>query len=255
LLLKYLNNKFLDKNNYIIGKIYDIINLKKNETEEMILFFRIFGLNLQNNLSPEKSFIETYNQIESQLSLIKNIVRKEMANILYLNQSLESILKTLKAKLKSSKISLMLDSIIHMLAKNSESTGKRITEILKLLEKQSNLEDKMITNLKSQKFRVNFFLFILPIILGLIGGMIPIFHSLTTNFSILNSNLIITKNISDFRIESFLIILILLLFSNLIVSTYFSKLVYFEKKVLVILSSNILFLFTFFVSLIYMPLF
>ncbi|MEJ2278016.1 MAG: hypothetical protein P8Y70_09770 [Candidatus Lokiarchaeota archaeon] len=179
--LHFLNKNFIEKSSYLIGKIYHIDNIEKEEFEEILLFLKLFAINLQKNSSPENSFINSFIQLKGHISLIKKIFNEEIVNLVRLNTNLKTLIKNLSNNIKSLKISLILDIISYMLARNSKFTGKKIDQILDLVEKYNMLEEKMLTKIQGQKFKLVFFLIFLPFILGFIGGMLPIFINLLEN--------------------------------------------------------------------------
>lgn len=253
--LHFLNKNFIEKSSYLIGKIYHIDNIEKEEFEEILLFLKLFAINLQKNSSPENSFINSFIQLKGHISLIKKIFNEEIVNLVRLNTNLKTLIKNLSNNIKSLKISLILDIISYMLARNSKFTGKKIDQILDLVEKYNMLEEKMLTKIQGQKFKLVFFLIFLPFILGFIGGMLPIFINLLENVYNNDVYSISNKFFSVYNLSDIIIIFLTLFFSNITVDVYFSKIVFFENRILIIIFSCSIFLISFFISLLYTPMF
>jgi hypothetical protein len=125
---------------------------------------------------------------------------------------------------------------------NSYLSNEKIFEILEIISRHQKLERNLDIILKGEKFKIMLFLFLLPLIVGGIGGLFPIFNILLTN---LNQSLDI--NYFAFRIDTFITFTGLLI-SVLISSNYFVRILKNKRKLILICISSFLFLVAFFIS-------
>jgi hypothetical protein len=245
LILNFLFKKLIKINFYLIGLLNYSSNKEKQKFDEFLTFLREFALNLNNNNCPEVAFINTFNQIRSEIQVLRNIFKAHVSLLLNLSVSFEEVMNSLEYQLKSIHLKILIGSIKKMLVYNSFDASKKIFDILNFISRYRNLEKKLEILIKSEKFKVFIFLILVPIILGAIGGLIPFFGFLSRN--LLKSGL---GYISSISIVFFDIIITFttLLLSNTITSYYFLKIVDIKKNYIILLT-NFIFILSFLLSL------
>lgn len=248
-MLNYLCRKFIRRNSYMIGVLNDYTGLEKKKFNEFLLFLRGFALNLKNNLSPEKAFLESYSQNKNLFMVIEKPLKKQLSRLLNFNCTFHDIIQFFKLELSSVRYSVILDVIERFVTDNPYYTNQKILDILSILHKHQKLEKKLEIIIKGEKFKIFFFIFLLPILIGAISGMFPFFMLITSNFdSITPIFLSGINNLMNF----YYFFLIFLVFSSSIsiTSNYFLKIIKYKKKFLIIILSNLIFILAFISSLI-----
>ena len=243
--LNLLFRKFMRKNSYMIGLLNEYSNSERKKFEEFLVFLKNFAINLKNNLSPEQAFFKSYLQTKKFMILLKKPLQNQLALILNFSNSLGDTIENLKLELQTIRYSLLLDLIENLIKRDSYFTAEKIFEILKLINKHQKLEKKLEIIIKGEKFKILFFIFLLPIIIGGISGFFPIFRGI-----IKNNNYFLTPFNTAVNILNIAGILIVLLLSVSITTNYFLKIVNFNKKLTLILTTNIVFTLSFLISLI-----
>jgi hypothetical protein len=151
-----------------------------------------------------------------------------------------------KLELNSTRYTIILDLIEKFVKENPYYSSEKIFEILKVLSNHQKLERKLEVIIKGEKFRIFFFIFLLPILIGAISGMFPFFIFITGN---INSLILIDfTSLTNFYYT--LLIFILFTSSISITSNNFLKVIKYQKKFLIIIISNLLFILTFLSSFI-----
>jgi len=233
----------------MIGVLNDYTGLEKKKFNEFLLFLKGFALNLKNNLSPEKAFLESYSQNKNLFAVIEKTLKNQLSRLLNFKYSFHDIIQFFKLELTSIRYSIILDVIERFVTENPYYTNQKIIDILRILHKHQRLEKKLEVIIKGEKFKIFFFIFLLPILIGAISGMFPFFILVTRNIDPITPILLIDFNN---QISIYYLILIFLVFSSSIsiTSNYFLKIIKYKKKFLVILLSNLIFILAFISSLI-----
>ena len=233
----------------MIGLINDFSSHERKKFEEFILFLRSFATNLRSNISPEKALLKSYNQNKNYITILKKPLRNQISYLLNLSHSISDILNILRAELKSLRYSIILDAIKKYIERSAYFTSDKIFEILTIINYHQKLERKLEVLLKGEKFKILFFIFLLPIVTGTISGLFPIFNIIIGNINLTgNEVLLFFENSLD--LFNIIIIIAVLLSSISITSNYFLKILCYTRKFLLILVSNTLFLLTFLISFI-----
>jgi hypothetical protein len=218
--------------------------LEIKKFDEFLQLLQKFALLLKNNLSPEKAFVMAYSQNKKYLKLLDKLIQTQVSNLVNLSYPFNKVIKNLKVELKSERYNIILDTIEKMIENNAYYSSEKVMDIINTILKHRRLEEKLGIIIKGEKFKVLLFLFLLPLIIGAIGGMFPLIYLMTNyGYNSSNSNYINLINFFDL-----LIIFLTLLICNTITSYYFLKVVNYEKNYFIIFISNMLFILSFFIS-------
>lgn len=247
ILLNFLFRKLVRINILLIGLLKENSKKEKRKFDEFQIFLKNFAINLKSNISPEIAFTNAYLQNKEFYKILNKPFESQISRLLNFSCSFGEMLNLLKFELKSLRYIIILDVIERMLDENSYYSADKVIEILKIISKHRRLEKKLTIIIKGEKFKVLIFIFLLPIIIGSIGGMIPLFMMLTKNIDQLGS-FSYNEYIELINILDFIVIFLTLFFSNLITCYYFLKIINFEKKFLIILISSIVYVLSFFIS-------
>ena len=224
------------------------MRLEIKKFDEFLQILQKFALLLKNNLSPEKAFVMAYYQNKKYLKLLDKLIQTQVSNLLNLSYPFNKIIKLMKSELKSERYNIILDTIEKMIENNAYYSSEKVMDIINTLLKHRRLEEKLGIIIKGEKFKVLLFLFLLPLIIGAIGGMFPLVYMMTNNSY--NSN--ISSNTDYITLINFFdsfIIFLTLLICNTITSYYFLKVVNYERNYFIIFISDIVFILSFFISL------
>ena len=153
----------------------------------------------------------------------------------------------LKEELVSIRYVIIIETIEKMLVESSYHSSEKILEILEIIFKHRRLERKLNIIIQGEKFKVLIFIFLLPLILGAIGGMLPLFMIITKNLESVEG-FSYYDYLELINIFDLITIFLTLFFSNLITCYYFLKIINFEKRYLIIVVSCILFVLAFAIS-------
>ena len=247
ILLNFLFRKLIKINILLIGLLKEYSNKEKRKFDEFQIFLKNFAINLKSNISPEIAFTNAYLQNKKFYKILNKSFELQISRLLNFSYTFSEILNLLKVELKSLRYIIILDVIERMLDENSYYSAEKVIEILEIITKHRRLEKKLTIIIKGEKFKVLIFIFLLPIIIGSIGGMIPLFIMLTKNIEQLGS-FSYNQFIELINILDFIVIFLTLFFSNLITCYYFLKIINFEKKFLIILISSVVYVLSFFIS-------
>jgi len=247
ILLNFLFRKLIKINILLIGLLKEYSNKEKRKFDEFQIFLKNFAINLKSNISPEIAFTNAYLQNKKFYKILNKSFELQISRLLNFSYTFSEILNLLKVELKSLRYIIILDVIERMLDENSYYSAEKVIEILEIITKHRRLEKKLTIIIKGEKFKVLIFIFLLPIIIGSIGGMIPLFIMLTKNIEQLGS-FSYNQFIELINILDFIAIFLTLFFSNLITCYYFLKIINFEKKFLIILISSVVYVLSFFIS-------
>ena len=243
--LNFLFKKFIKIDIMLIGLLNEYSIKERKKFDEFLLFLKSFALNLKTNVSPEKAFINSYSQNKDFFNLLKSPINTQIAHLLSFSGSFRHILKYLKFELNSLRYNLILNTIERMIDENAYYSSEKVFEILDIISKHRRLEKKLGIIIKGEKFKVFLFLFLLPIIIGAIGGLFPLVIMLTNN----NDMIISSDSYPNYlKLIEISIIYLTLLFSNSITSYYFLKVIHYEKKYFIVFLSCSIYTLVFFLT-------
>ncbi|MFX1377769.1 MAG: hypothetical protein ACFFA4_01630 [Promethearchaeota archaeon] len=244
LILNFLCRKFIKVNSYMIGVLNDYSGVEKKKFKEFLLFLSSFAANLKNNFSPEKAFLKSYSQNKNLFLVLGKTLKNQLSRLLNFNCSFYEMIQYFKLELNSKRCSLILDLIEKFVTENPYYSNEKITEILNILYNHQRLEKKLEIIMKGEKFKIFFFIFLLPILIGGISGMVPFFLLITRNINSINPTFLIDfSNMANFYYT--LLIFIVFISSISITSNYFLKVINYQNKLLIIIISNLIFILTF----------
>ena len=249
ILLNFLFRKTIRRNSYLIGVLNNYSKLEKKKFEEFTLFLRAFANNLKKNISPEMCFLNSYNQIRSQLQLIKEPIRTQVSRLLNLNCTFKDVLQFLKIKMKSVRYNVILDVLQKSIYKNSYYSSEKISNVLTIISKHQKLEEKLELIIKGEKFKIFFFIFFLPLLLGAISGMFPFFMLINENIQF-NTTTFFSEIKNLMNVEHLIVIFFVFISSVCITSNYFLSVINYQNKLFIIIIIVLLFIFAFLISFI-----
>ncbi len=245
--IKTLNKKFLRNDSFLLGLLNNYSKEEKVKFHEFISFLKSFTLNLQKNSSPEIAFINSYSQNKSQIVLMDSPIKSQITNLLNFSCSFEEMLENLQIEINSIRFKIILDVIGKLVSKNAYVSHKKINELLNEISKHQKLERQLEIIIRGERFRVLFFLFLLPIVIGGIGGLFPMFNIMINNISF-SSNIHLSSLLELFFSYDFVVIFLALWFCVYTSSYYFLKIISYERKNILIITSCIIYIIAFFSS-------
>jgi len=243
--LRTLNKKFLKNNFYLLGLINNYSKKERVKFNEFVSFLLSFTLNLQKNSSPELAFVEAYTQNELHYSILVKPLKSQISQLLNFSCTFDEMLEKLQIELKSLRYKIILKVIGKLVAQNAYLSHEKISEILNELSIHQKLENRLEIIIKGERFKVLFFLFLLPIIIGGIGGLFPLFNLMVGNLSV-SGNLSFSVLFDLLFTYDFIIIFFSLLFCVYISSHYFLEVISYERKRILIVVSTMIFILAFF---------
>ena len=249
ILLNFLFRKAIKRNSYLIGVLNNYSKIEKRKFDEFMWFLRSFANNLKRNISPELCFLNSYNQNSSRLQIINQSIKTQVSRLLNFNCSFNEMLQFLKIEMKSVRYNVILDVIQKLIDKNSYYSSEKILNILTIISKHQNLEEKLELIIKGEKFKIFFFIFILPILIGAISGMFPFFILINDNIKF-DNNTVFSEMNNLMDIEHLIIIFFVFISSICITSNYFLSIINHQNKLFIIIILILLFILAFFVSFI-----
>lgn len=243
--LKTLNKKFLKNNFFLLGLISNYSREEKAKFNEFVSFLLSFTMNLQKNSSPEVAFVRAYSQNERHFSVLDKPLKSYISQLVNLSCSFDEMLENLQFELKSMRYKIILDVIGKLVAQNAYISHEKISEILNEISVHQKLENKLEIIIKGERFKVLLFLFLLPIIIGGIGGLFPLFNFMIGNISFSGS--LSFSVISELLFSyDFIIIFFSLLFCVYTSSHFFLEIISYERKRMLIAISNMIYIIAFF---------
>ena len=245
--LNLLFKKFLRNERYLIGMIHNSTSLEREKFKEFVFFLKTFARNLKTNVSPERAFLNSYFQNRSLFKLLRLPLKKHSSQLLAFDSSIHEIFNILKKQLKSFRYSIFLDAIERYIAKDSYFTAEKIVEILDIIYQHQKLESKLEILLKGEKFKIFFFIFILPIITGVITGFFPFFSVILQNLNFNGQNLDFFFS-NPLNLYNIALVISLLLSTISITANYFLNILGKKRKLPVIIGANLIFLLAFLLS-------
>ncbi len=242
--IKTLNKKFLRNDSFLLGLLNNYSKEEKAKFHEFISFLKGFTLHLQKNSSPEIAFINSYFQNKSQFVLIDAPIKSQITNLLNFSCSFEEMLENLEIETNSIRFKIILDVIGKLVSKNAYISHKKINELLSEISKHQKLESQLEIIIRGERFRVLFFLFLLPIVIGGIGGLFPLFNIMINNISF-SSNIYLSSLLELIFSYDFVVIFLALWFCVYISSYYFLEIISYERKRVLITTSCIIYVVAF----------
>jgi len=243
--LKTLNKKFLKNNFFLLGLISNYSREEKAKFNEFVSFLLSFTMNLQKNSSPEVAFVRAYSQNERHFSVLDKPLKSYISQLVNLSCSFDEMLENLQFELKSMRYKIILDVIGKLVAQNAYISHEKISEILNEISVHQKLENKLEIIIKGERFKVLLFLFLLPIIIGGIGGLFPLFNFMIGNISFSGS--LSFSVISELLFSyDFIIIFFSLLFCVYTSSHFFLEIISYERKRMLIVISSMIYIIAFF---------
>jgi hypothetical protein len=243
--LKALNKKFLKNNFFLLGLINNYSREEKAKFNEFVSFLLSFTMNLQKNSSPEVAFVRAYSQNERHYSILDKPLKSQISQLVNLSCSFDEMLENLQFELKSIRYKIILDVIGKLVAQNAYLSHEKISDILNEISIHQKLENKLEIIIKGERFKVLLFLFLLPIIIGGIGGLFPLFNFMMGNIS-LSGNLSFSVLFGLIFSYDFIIIFFSLLFCVYTSSHFFLEIISYERKRMLIVISNMIYILSFF---------
>jgi hypothetical protein len=232
----------------LIGLIGEYSNIEKRKFHEFLLFLKGFANNLRRNISPESAFLKSYSQNRKHYNLIEEPLKNQISLLLNISCSFREMINNLKFELNSIRFKIILEAIEKFVEQNAFFSSEKIFDILAILSKHQKLEKKLEIIIKGEKFKVFFFLFLIPLITGVIGGMFPLFVLLNRNIQFSNDfSLNLLLDIAYFK--DIVIIFLTLISIITITSYYFLKIINYIRRFLIVIIANILFILIFLISL------
>jgi len=246
-LFNYLFKKLLNTDTFLIGLLKDYSNLEKRRFNEFLIFLKGFAIRLERNNSPEKAFIETYLKNENNLIYLKKAFNQQISNLLNFSYSFGEMMDNLATALTSIRFNLILGIIKEMVERSAYHSSTRINQLLQIINKHKKLENKLDLIIRGEKFKLFIFLFMLPLIIGALGGTLHYLTVITNNFNFqILYSIDLLKDFSN--ILNILIIFLILLSCNTITSFYYLKIISLEKRYYIIFISDLLFITAFMIS-------
>jgi hypothetical protein len=253
LFLNFLFKKFILNDTFLIGLIKIYSSEDKRRFNEFLLLLKGFAFNLKKQYSPEKAFYRAFLENKHDLNLLKNQIHKQISSLLNLSFTFNEMIDACKSEFVDRNYNLLLDVIKNLVKEDAYHTSEKIFEILKNIKKHQKLESKLEIIIKGEKFKVLMFLFLLPLVLGAIGGLLPLFTAISTPFNS-NNNLLNDLSFSFNKIPLIAFIEIILIFliflsSNTISAFNFLRIIDYDSKFLMIFISNSFYVLIFFITL------
>ncbi|MFW9900288.1 MAG: hypothetical protein ACFFDY_03260 [Candidatus Thorarchaeota archaeon] len=248
-LLNFLNSKFVHKKSYLIGLLDKNSNIEKKKLNEFLIFLKSFAMNLKNNISPEKAFLKSYNQNKNIFQILNKSLKKHLIRLLNFECSFHDMIQFFKLELNSKRYFIILKAVDKFVSENAKDSSEKIIDIINLVYKHQRFENKLKIILKGEKFKIFFFIFLLPILIGAILGMFPFFSLMTRNINSLFPTYSFGFN-NSVNIYYIIILSIAYISSISITSNSFLNIINYQKKFLIILITNMIFILTFMSSFI-----
>ncbi|MFX1389631.1 MAG: hypothetical protein ACFE9Z_06150 [Promethearchaeota archaeon] len=248
-LLNLLCKKFIGRNSYMLGVLNDYSGQEKKKFKEFLLLLKTFAIKLKDNISPERAFQKAYIENRNLFIILDRTIKNQLSHLLNINCSFADLIRHFKVELNSIRYTAVLEAIERFIGENPYYSNEKIFDLLNVLQKHQKLEKKLEIIIKGEKFKIFFFIFLLPILIGAITGMFPFFTLITRNISSINLLIFIDFN-NLINIYYLATLLLIFTFSISIISSYFLKIIKFNNKFIVILITNLLFVLTFISSFI-----
>ncbi len=246
----------------IILIIYPLLSYK---IREIVVFstMKIFGLGEEDSKE-----LREFNLILEQLSRYLDIYPPEYCILLILknqriqvnlsqtqNLGLTPLFLSLSNNFRSKKIHLIIDHLQKLIKQDSASARDKINRIKNRLSIQRNIQKQRIQQIKAHRIKVICFILILPMILGILSSLYPIFSNSALfgvelqDMHVLNGLGIGTTNLVQFP----------LYYCGLMVFTItsgmnFSKLLLEKRSVKIVVLSCLIFVISFWIGDIFLKI-
>ena len=240
--LKMLHKNFIKKDIFLLGLINDNKKSEKEKFYEFVIFLKRFSSNLQQGKSPERAFIDAFLQLKNRLKFLYDTFENQSKRLINFVSTFSGIVKFLKSELNSTRYSIILEVVEKLVLTDSLGASDKISQILDLLNQHQKLEKRLETIFKGERFKAILFLFILPFILGIIGGIFPSFFVLLNNLNMQYGV------ISSFSYIQVIFIYIILLICLIISSVSFLKIINFERKFILVIITVVVYTFLYMIS-------
>ncbi|MFX1325981.1 MAG: hypothetical protein ACFE8N_13590, partial [Promethearchaeota archaeon] len=247
ILLNLLFRKFVRNQSYLIGLIDNFSSLERKKFKEFMIFLRSFASNLRSYTSPEMAFLRSFFQNKELITLLRELLTYLTTHLLHFYIPFSDILRMFRSELNGLRYSIILDTINKSIDKNSYLTSNKITDIVNVINKHQKLEDKLEIIMKGEKFKIFFFIILLPIITGAIAGFLPFFTMVMQNMELTGTNLNLFFN-NLMNLYNLFFIILVLLASISITTKYFLKVACINRISPIITGSTIIFFLAFLIS-------
>lgn len=246
IIMRFLFKKFIVFDNFLLGILDDSNSEEHALFDDFLIYLKSFSLYLENNHSPEYALLLAYEKEKKNIVKLSKIIKPHISELIQLKHTIGDYFKKISFHFNSKSYSLILMTIKEMLEKDAYETSMKIDDIIDIIFRHRKLEKKMNILLKSKKFSVIIFIFLLPLITGGICGMFPYFLLIDLS-SFSSESLFLIKELDFFII---IVLFVILLVNNSISCYYFSKIVRITQKSIIIILSNLLLLISYMSSFI-----
>ncbi len=239
LFMRYLFKNFITLDLHLIGFVKFVSDKDKRRFNEFLTFLNVFALHLKY-FSPEKAFSESMIKNREKMKILFPILLNPFNRFLYTGTSFDELLNDLKLQFVQAQYRLIFDLISHTTKYDSEKASNVILELIEIVKANQEKAELIEDLFTGERFKVFMFIFLLPIIIGIISGFSP-FFSAFLDFQ----NFTSTIQINYLTIS---IILISLSICTIMTSYTFLQLVNYEHHKFLLFSPVILFIISFFAS-------
>lgn len=252
LLINTLFKTLIKNNSFLFGLLNNYNKSEKKKFSEFTYFLKNFAYQLQDNKSPESAFTNAFSISNSQIELLEVPLKNQITALLNLSTTFIETLDLLKQHMKSIRYHLILDIIKELVKRDALNSSKRILGILNIISTHQKLEKKLEIVMKGEKFKVFMFLFLLPIIIGTIGGMFPIFAMIVDDLNLIA--LLSSQNLFELIFYTDFLIIFIVLLTCILISSYFFLTIINSSRiksslVLISIIYSLLFIFSFYNAL------
>ncbi len=243
LILRMLNKKFLKEDFLLIGMLREHTKEEKEKFDQFLIFLTSFALNLKKKIAPELAFMNAYSNVKAEHGILRLNFENQISKLLNLSVSFDDFVNNINIELNSPRYKLIFNVLTKIISVNAYLSNEKIFEILTIISKHQKLEKRLEIIFKGEKFKILLFLFLLPIIIGGIGGIFPMFNMILGDLTLGMNYAYLAL-----RMET-VIIFTALLISVIISSNYFLNITKYKRKTILLLLSSSLYIFIFFISL------
>ncbi|MBD3351370.1 MAG: hypothetical protein GF364_07775 [Candidatus Lokiarchaeota archaeon] len=249
--LRGLTRSFIRKNSFLLSiSLYDSKEIRE-EYQDFLKFLSLLSINLLH-FNPENAIIKAYeNTSRSFQEFLFPIVLK----LKTFNYSLESFLAQLFDSLKGKKTQLLCESLNIMLTNDSYNAAINLKAIIKTIKRHLLLEQERTNIIKGQNFKVKVFQFILPLIVGIFSGILPIMTKMVADFDYDIGMLSLPFEISNLTQMELILLIIMQIVCVLISCIYFSRSIGDKMKVINLITILLIFICSYALSSVFINLF
>lgn len=240
--LHFLFKKLIKINTALIGLTNEYRGPEKKRFDEFLIYLEAMALRLEYRYSPEVAFIKAYNENSRYFKMLKEPLKYHIAYLISFQHTFREFIDKLKLELKAPRYKIILDVIYNMLERSSFDTSEKIADISRIIERHRRLEERYEIIMEGKKFTVAVFVFLFPIVLGIIGGMLPLLFAIVKSMEDFE-NMATVQYLHELMVVSDIIILFIILFlCNLITCYYFLKIIHYKRFVFILILSSIFFI-------------